>query len=145
MDEPMFRGKRTDDNSWVYGFYFIDERDIEDGFIWRDVPQIQQRYGDHFNYFDVDVNTVGRFTGLVDDRGQKIYEGDIIKSVALDNDHHQRGAVTLSPIEYFSGNLCLTITYVPYYPFCMSHDNEVVGNIYDNPEMIPELISKRDI
>jgi hypothetical protein len=33
MREYKFRGKRIDNGEWVYGYYFIEERDIEDGII----------------------------------------------------------------------------------------------------------------
>ena len=78
MREYKFRGKRLDNGEWVYGYYFISERDIEDGFVWRDIPQIQQRYGDHYQYFDVIPETIGQYTGLKDKNGTEIYEDDLV-------------------------------------------------------------------
>ena len=86
--------------------------------------------------YQVDASTVGQYTGLDDKNGNEIFEGDLVKSVALTNDHNQRGATVISPIEYWNGNTCLSLTYVPYYPFCLSHDIEVIGNIYENPELM---------
>lgn len=134
--EVKFRGKRVDNGEWVYGNYFIDDRDIEDGFIWQDIPQIQQRYGYHYQYYDVDPDTVGQYTGLCDKNDKEIYEGDVLKSIALSDDHHQRGATIVSPVKYWCGNACLSITYVPIYPFCVNHELEVIGNIYDNPDLL---------
>jgi uncharacterized phage protein (TIGR01671 family) len=132
MREYKFRGKRIDNGEWVYGYYFIEERDIEDGIIWRDIPQIQQRYGDHFQYFDVDLATVGQYTGLHDKNGREIFEGDIVKCI---NYHGE----VIGHIDY-EGSL--------YYLACSSgysdeylfncKDFEVIGNIYDNPELLKE-------
>ena len=128
MREYKFRGKRIDNGEWVYGYYFIEERDIEDGIIWRDIPQIQQRYGDHFQYFDVDLATVGQYTGLHDKNGREIYEGDILRFTHEREDFintDARIAVEIPKIYYMIDN--------PY-----NHSFEVIGNIYENPELLKE-------
>ena len=80
MREIKFRGKCVDTGEWVYGNYFIDLVDIEDGIIWREQPTIQQRYGDHFKYHHVHSSTVGQYTGLLDKNGKEIFEGDVVTS-----------------------------------------------------------------
>jgi uncharacterized phage protein (TIGR01671 family) len=131
MREYKFRGKRKDNGEWVYGYYFIEERDIEDGIIWRDIPQIQQRYGDHFQYFDVDLATVGQYTGLHDKNVKEIYEGDILRFTHEREDFintDARIAVEIPKIYYMIDN--------PY-----NHSFEVIGNIYENPELLKEVES----
>ena len=135
MREIKFRGKRIDNGEWLYGsLYFspiwtaIHDRNIStcwDGFI------------------EVDPATVGQDTGLKDSKrteeypeGQEIYEGDIIKAVALANDHNQRGAITISAVEYWMGNACLSITHVPLYPFIVNHSFEVIGNVWEDGDLL---------
>ena len=125
MREILFRAKRLNNGEWVEGFYFIDERDIEDGVIWRDVPQIQQRYGDHYDYFDVDPLTIGQFTGLTDKNGKKIFEGDRINrkdkqaTVVFDDSEF---SLAIDGNEFVQHGLLVDV---------WKNDLEVIGTIHD--------------
>lgn len=128
MRDIRFRGKRIDNGEWVYG-------DIchHDGV----VSYIGQHPADGaMVVHDLDPATIGQFTGLLDKNGKGIYEGDVVRAVALSNDHHQRGAAMKSTIEYWMGNACLAITHVPLFPFIVDHEFEVIGNVHDNPELL---------
>lgn len=72
MCEILFRGKRVDNGEWVEGFPYI----THDG-------ERQIRYYDSKSNIEncshtVIPDTLGRFTGLTDCNGVKIFEGDIL-------------------------------------------------------------------
>ena len=133
MREILFRGKSVENKTWLYGYY-SDEKCID-----TDFPCVVPLTGTIApKSWEVDPATVGQYTGLEDKNGKRIFEGDIVKTIALSNDHHQRGAIIVSPVEYWCGNACLSITLIQIYPFNVDHDIEVIGNIHDNPELLQE-------
>lgn len=142
------RGKRS---SWVYG----DLHHISIGF--------QICKSDHKHGFagPVDNTTTGQFIGLYDQRGKEIYEGDYLSiiykyddivngGVVPDQDCICNGVVVYMPefacyglrlhkteyplLESFRENPYLTL---PLIEFDLEADGiEVLGNIYDNPELL---------
>lgn len=81
-----------------------------------------------------------QFTGLLDKNGAEIYEGDIIKTTALFNDCNQKGAIDYFTVISFMGNYCLarhgSEAGSPMYPACLKSSIEVIGNIYENKELL---------
>ena len=82
---------------------------------------------------EVEPSTVGQFTGLRDKKGTEIYEGDIFRL----NDHHIRYVVEYEE-GVFHGKQIGSSSYVglPYW----LNDVVIVGNKYDNPELLKKII-----
>ena len=119
MREILFRGKRIDNKEWIEGTVF--SHDNNKVIIFSQHPMFGILLGE-----EVDPETVGQFTGLTDKNGVKIFEGDIIEH----------------------GGNRYSINYLPDYTrfsavqpnnvFCVFayQRGEVIGNIYDNPELL---------
>lgn len=131
MREILFRGKRLDNGEWVIGFitaacdcagrlYFIEQPALD--------------LDDCNHSYEVDFTTIGQYTSMLDKNGIKIFEGDIVDfSDRSDGDDY--GVViydeneTEFEIEY--DNICKSLGGYYY-----SKGIEVIGNIYDNPELL---------
>lgn len=128
MREILFRGKRLDNGEWVYGYLiapgFASERKYI-GYLFSD--------DDHdIDVVEVDHETVGQYTGLKDQEGRKIFEGDIAEFVAYG--FYYQGVVTV-----IDSNSCILCgeKAAPFLDHALEHHRiSIVGNIHDNPELL---------
>lgn len=120
MREIKFRGKKKN-GTWLFGD-FVQRPPIALIFP-LDAPDSQDNY-------IVDLKTVGQFTGLTDKNGKRIFEGDIVKP----------------NIKYITRNcqvvfdsLCYKLAtkeWTNWFSELVWSDLEVIGNIYENPELL---------
>jgi len=88
----------------------------------------------------IDPNTVGQFTGLRDKNGKEIYEGDIIRCYGSKGDEIKHTVEYSDKEAMFCTKLIgadmlggsITQRWLNEFEF------EVIGNIYDNPELLKE-------
>lgn len=136
MREILFRGKRLDNGEWIAGHLLKYEdgsarmvSSNTDIFCYEKDESIIQTVAHR-----VDPETVGQCTGFGDKNGNKIFEGDI---VSIYNSKAFLFAVEWNNqyvLKCTSNGVSDNILNVIESP----EDVEVVGNIYDNSELIKE-------
>ena len=139
MREILFRGKRVDNGEWTEGYLFKQ---------WNRTFLLWGMTGDIPNMTEVISKTAGQFTGLTDKNGKKIFEGDIIRAITLDTGTEEIAVVCI-------GNFIDENNGDEYIGFYIEFDGikttatqlamkecknriEIIGNIFDNPELLEE-------
>lgn len=141
MREILFRGKRTDNGEWIEGAFC--PKDCDSPFApMVDRPSIIKLDDPCSGYwFEVDAESVGQYTGLTDKNGKKIFEGDI---VVYDNTPYSAYGRRLT-CEIIFRRCQWQGKYAEFeggYYYALSADDffgtksEVIGNVYDNPELL---------
>ena len=123
--ETLFRGKTDKNDNWVYGS--LNNTDHQ-------FPEIM--YCDkNWSVCSTSIKpeTIGVFTGLTDKNGTKIFEGDVVKV----------SGVAKAKIIWNNEDACFAFDYgKDGRPLCLDFIDdtgiEVIGNIYDNPDLLEE-------
>ncbi len=136
MREILFRGKSVDNDEWLYGHYVhqygADMIYLPDG--------VDREYG--FDYYHINVETVGQYTSLIDKNGKKIFEGDIIlfeDECPANYEYHDCTEMRCGEIKFDDGEFYLTNRIAVNMGDLIYNgklDGVIVGNIHDNPELL---------
>lgn len=125
--EIKFRGKPIGKNGvWMYGIGFYKTRTSE--------KLIINAKGD-----SVEVVFSGQFSGLFDKNGNEIYEGDIVLQQGYN------GRKTIMAVRFEHGAFIVGYhngSSTQKRPMLLSDKCEVIGNIYDNKELLERLKHK---
>ena len=128
-----YRGRRQDNGDWVKGLFWKKKYKSDKVFI-----SCFPEKDDNEEVFVVLPETVGQGSTVLDKNGVEMYEGDIIYGAARWLERYKPAVVT-----FRNGSFGLlwhrgdVEEFNPFTSLC-NVEYEVVGNIYDNPELMEE-------
>ena len=92
----------------------------------------------------VNTNTVGQYTGLTDKNGTKIFEDDILQ-VTYHGDEIGRVYIYYKYAMYLCSVIYGDIDFDTLGMLNANYQLEVIGNAYDNPELLDNDFMQEDI
>lgn len=147
MREILFKAKRIDNGEWVNGqdVYFENPK-TESG------EPVKHFIGNGTTIFtdEIDLSTLCQYTGLKDGNGKRIWENDIVLLREEIQNYEWKATVKfgnpncesnwgwqLVPIEECDMNKDIILCIDMEIANC-----EVIGNIFDDPELLGQLINE---
>ncbi len=139
MREILFRGKRLDNGEWVYGYLVVKSSELLDITYWFILSYHDKN--SFVTWHRVDPATVGQYTGLDDNDGVKIFEGDVLLFVdPSTGERHEDEQYVMrwwdkcvgfaTEVFYRGKSQSLELLVARCANFL------VIGNIHDNPELL---------
>lgn len=133
MREILFKAKRIDNGEWAQGAVLFHDTDATTIF--------NQHMGDgSLQGFEVNPSTICQYTGLKDKNGNKIWENDIFQytdgTMVTQKDLIEYNETHASFVRLRNTEK-LGLQYLWIDEATCNH-GEVIGNIFDNPELLQE-------
>lgn len=146
MREILFKAQAIKSRVWV------------EGLLWRKKYKSKTLYircfpdqDDHEEVYCVNPGTVCQYTGLTDKNGKKIWENDMLSDddmfsvVRWDeeearfviDDYGTKGCLMEYGFDECMGEYGVVDTY-GFDDFCSMKSFEVIGNVFDNPELLKD-------
>ena len=135
-DRYLFRGKRIDNGEWVIGGL------VRYGFTGREKYYIVPSYVSDLYALEIDPSTICWCTGLKDKNGKLIWENDIVNGSIKRGAAFYRGLVLWTEckarfdVRALGCNFPMTLDECTDDISMSGFDYEVVGNKFDNPELL---------
>ena len=127
MKKVLFRAKRIDNKQWIEGYYSPVNLPLGNmGYFINE---------DGFKAIEVDPDTVGQYSCMNDKKDRAIFEGDIVKvhdyTIRRDSPWHEFVGV----VGFKDGSYVIKTDMFTHYRW-IDYEVEVIGNIYDNKDLI---------
>ena len=136
MREILFRGKRFDNEEWVFGNFIEDKWGDDNGNTIYAILQdrVAPDIAELWTPVRVIPETVGEYTGLKDQNGKKIFERDIVTYI---------GEVCVvkwddETAKFVLENKNLLCDFEEVWCNRFKDKVIIIGTVYDNPEMLEE-------
>ena len=145
MREILFRAKRTDNGEWVEGYYaMMGKGNLIRHYIVQNCA-LTGLFEDpednmYFNDVEIDPETISQYTGKSDEDGKKIFEGDIVGFIDLySTESGYSESSCLGEVVWSEEECCFHVTNrLSAESWEVLDECKVVGNVFDNPELIEE-------
>lgn len=136
-DRYLFKAKELDGGEWVQGYYVkgLDAfENCEEAHIIFEPNTMFYSSGETDGWYKVDPSTICQCTSLRDKNGNLIWENDIVKCLY---NHYGEKFVYIGKVIYREDTCRFVVTNSESTDYeWWDEEKEVIGNIFDNPELL---------